>query len=154
MKLKRTAIAFLLLFCLLQPCKAQQPVPDSLLQASVLYQKGKRNTTVGGILLGAGLAGTLIGAMMSVKESTGGIRIGPSDKEIVFLLSGGIGLVGLIKLIQGGSHLKRACAEISGVSYWKAPGQSFWMPALTLRWPIRCATKTPETVPYLTPKCF
>jgi hypothetical protein len=91
---------------------------------------------------------------MPEKESTGGWHFGPSDKEVIFLVSGGLGLVGLIKLIQGGARMKRARAEISGVSYWKAPGRSLQMPALTLRWSIGPATKRRPTLPFRIPDCF
>lgn len=152
--LKFLLSGYIFLFSLASPCCAQQLNTDSLLQSSLLYQKGKQNTKVGGILLGTALAGALVGVMMTEKESSQRFQIGPSGKETVFLLSGMFGVIGIFKLIQGGSRIQRARAEISDVSYWRGPGQSQQMPALMLRWPIGQVTKGRPVSSFPVPVCF
>ena len=126
----------LLLLATMQPCHAQGPASDSLLKTSWLYQKGKKNVSTGGLLLGIGVAGCLVGLAMGEEEHSTGWYFGPSNREFIFFLSGIVGTIGLFKLVQGGIRIQNARAELGTVMYQTAPGQQARMPAITMRWSL------------------
>ena len=125
-----------ILLAMTQPCLAQEPASDSLLKSSLLYQKGKKNITVGGTLFGVGVVGSLISLAMGEEKPSSGWEFGPSDREVMFFLSGVVGTIGVLKLLQGGVRIQKARMQLRTVRYQRVPGQQALMPALSMHWSL------------------
>lgn len=125
----------LFLLATVQSCLAQEAAPDSLLQSSRLYQKGKKNITFGATFLGIGLAGALVGLVIKEEEPSGW-DFGPSDKEFAYFLGAIFGTIGILKIIQGGVRIQMAKARVSTVTYQRSPAQKAQMPALRVQWNV------------------
>lgn len=126
-------VCFLFVLITVQPCVAQDAAPDSLLQSSRLYQKGKKNITFGATFLGIGVVATIVGLVMTEEEPSGW-DFGPSDKEAAYFFGAVFGTIGLLKIIQGGVRIQKAKSQFGMVTYQRLPGSKAQMPALRVQW--------------------